>query len=363
MEEKNETSRVFLVLLIVATIIGVTGFVYWSFQKSTESQKPLYTQLLEKNDEFASGEGLFNSGKYDEAATQFRLALEKAEDYKEEGQLKYKIAQAESSGSNPIGGIALFKEVAANENYTPVIRAYAVQSMGNLIYSYNTSEIKNEIFKDEPYASFLAEGDDTLARRKLFEYASAFYPLGISELRIAKWYSTEILKLTESGRTDEETKNNIEEMKMIVRQNLANADTFLLDITNDVQSRHQVAEVWHRKGAVLGDLFLSSDTTFPNPEEAYKQALAFSTIRVGNESAAKYSYAVFLAKMYGEERADDIKKLLNDFYTSSKYKGNNMERMIRNEKNNLLGNRDDILLLAKIDNQFEAYLKTLGWVI
>lgn len=363
MEEINNTSKLFLILLAVATVTVASVFVYWYFQKSAEPSKPFYTQLLEKNTEFAYAEGLIKSGKYDEATNYFKLALEKAEGYKEEGQLKYKIALSQGQGSNPIESIRLMKEIAANENYTPTIRAYAVQFMGHLLYSYNTLEVKDEVFKDEPYKSFLADDDYSLARRKLFEYASSFYPLGVSELRVAKWYSTEILKLVQGGVNEEATKNNIKEMKSIVRQKLVNADRYLRDITEDEHARSYIPEVWYRKGTVLGDMLLSGDTTFPDPEESYMRALEFSVVKTGYESTAKYSYAAFLAKMYGEKRANDIKSLLSDFYTGDKYEKTNTVRMITNEKNNLLGNKNDILLLAKIDDDFATFLKKLGWTL
>ena len=363
MEENSSVAKPVLVVLAVVVVIGVLSFVYWPFQKSTELQKPFYVQMLEKNKEFAHAEGLLKSGKYDEAASYFKLALDKAEGYKEEGQLKHKLAISKSLGSRPIEGIALLKEVIANENYTPMIRAYAVQQLAHLLSAYNTSEIRDEVYKDEPYKSFLAEGDYPLALRRLYEYSSSFYPLGVPELRIARWYSTEVLKLVQGGGSDEATKNNIEGMKSIIRQKLANADKYLLEISTDEQARSYTAEVLYRKGAVLGELYLAGDTSFGDPEATFKKALELSAIRAGQESAAKLRYAVFLAEMYGEERVDDIKKLLSDFYVGTKYASTNTVRSIKNEKDGTLGNRDDYLLLASMDAQFAQFLRTLGWVI
>ena len=363
MEENSSVVKPILVVLAVVVVIGVLSLVYWPFQKSTESQKPFYAQMLEKNKEFAHAEGLLKSGKYDEAASYFELALDKAEGYKEEGQLKHKLAISQSLGSRPIEGITLLKEVIANENYTPMIRAYAVQQLGHLLSAYNTSEIKDEVFKDEPYKNFLAEGDYPLALRRLYEYSSSFYPLGVPELRIARWYSTEVLKLVQGGGSDEATKNNIERMKSIIRQKLVNADKYLLEISTDEQARSYTAEVLYRKGAVLGELYLAGDTSFGDPEATFKKALELSAIRAGQESAAKLRYAVFLAEMYGEERVDDIKKLLSDFYVGTKYASTNTVRSIKNEKDGTLGNRDDYLLLASMDAQFAQFLRTLGWVI
>ncbi len=355
--EQNTFNRTLLILLASVLVIGIVVFAYYNFsQKPPES---FYNSLLNKNESFAYAEGLLKSQRYDEAAEYFKLALKKAEGYKEEGQLKYKIAMSYSYGSNPVAGIALFKEVAANENYTPTIRAYAVQNIGNLLYSYNTPEVKTEVFKDEPYKSFWLEDDYSLSRRKVFDYASSLYPLGIPELRIAKWYSEEILRLQKLAGAENEQK--IVEMKSIIGQKLINTNKYLLDIARDEQARGYTAEVLYRKGNVLGDLLLSGDTTFADPEEAYKQALSIVTIKASPEAAAKLRYAVFLTRMYGGERVEDVKKLLSDFYVGTKYASTNTVRSIRNEKDGDLGNKDDYLLLASIDTRFAQFLRTLGW--
>ena len=359
-EEESKISKWLIITLAVAIVSGIVGII-WYFQRAETGS--FYTQLLEKNEEFSYAEGLLKSGEYDEATDYFKLALEKAEGYKEEGQLKYKIALSESNGSKPIDGIVLLKEVAANENYTPTIRAYSAQRIGSLLYSYNTPEIKEEVFKDDPYKGFIADGDYSLALRRLFEYASAFYPLGVSELRIAKWYSAEVLRLSIKGVSDNETRNKIDEMKSIIRQRLVNADKYLFDIAKDEQVRVYVPEVLYRKGNVLADLYLSGDKNFGDPEESYKQALSVLNISPSAEAAAKVRYAIFLARMYGKERIKDILSLLRDFYSGTKYESTGTVRSIGNEKNDILGNKDDYLLLARFDPQFAQFLRTLGWVI
>lgn len=359
MEEKHNFSQAFfLVFAVVVILVVLTG---WYF-RGVES-KPFYTQLLEKNKDFAHAESLLKSQKYDEAAEYFKLALEQAEGSKEEGQLKYKVALSDSRGSNPIEGIRLFKEVASNASYTPMIRAYAVQSIGGLLYSYNTPEVRDEVFKDEPYTSFFIEGDYSLALRRLFEYSSSFYPLGVSELRIAKWYANEILRLSKIETSDEDTNNRIRGMKIIVGQKLSNADAYLTEIAQDEQVRAYTPEVLYRKGGVLADLYLAGDESFGDPEVAYRQSISFVGNSPSAEAAAKLGYAVFLAKMYGEARLDDIRNLLSDFYSGTKYMSTATVRSVGNQKDDMLGSRDSLLLLAELDLQFAQFLRTLGWVI
>jgi hypothetical protein len=375
MDEKVKNFRgPIIILLAVATILGTGLYIYSTFtlveEKKVEEipqkrEGPFYAELLKKNEKFAQGESLFKSGNYTEAIARYEESLENVEGYKEEGQIKYKIGLAYLNGDKPMEAIAVLKEVAKNKNYTERIRAYAVQSLGNMLYSFNTQEVRNEVFKGNPYKKFLekAKGNQAIAERKLFEYASSLYPLGVSEMRIAKWHSSKVVRLVATGNDDEETKQKIEDAKSIIREKIKNTDAYLVEIVNDEQERVYLAEVWRRKATVLGDLFYAGDTTFPNPEGAYKTALQFAIFSVGGEASAKYSYALFLAKMYGEERASDIQGLLSDFYNTNKYSKTGMVRMIRNEKDGLSGNKESILLLAKIDTRFSEYLKTLGWEI
>jgi len=358
---ENSAKRTLLILLASVLVTGTVAFVYYNF--SQKPQESFYQSLLEKNENFAYAEGLLKSQKFDEAAQNYKLALEDAEGFKEEGQLKYKVAISESEGSNPIEGVRLLKEVAANTSYTQTIRAYAVQYLGHLLYAINTEEINKEVFKDEPYKSFLSGSADdrSVARRKLYEYASSIYPLGIPELRIAKWYSQELVHISGPGAQGIASSTQVEEMKAIIRQKLASADSYVASIARDEQAGQYIPEVLYRKATVLGDLYISGDTSFGDPEQTYKQALTASTLRVGQESSAKFSYASYLARKYGAQRADDIKVLLKDFYAGDRYAKTNTVDMIRGEKNNLLGNKPYLLLLAKIDTNFATFLKSLGW--
>lgn len=351
----------FLLYLMGTAIVLVSIFVVYKYYYGNLITKTTYTTLLDTNEEFATGEAYLRSEDYENASAHFQLAMNNAKTPNEQGQIKYKIALSYIESNKPVEAVKLLKEIVRTSNYTDIIKAYSVQQLGHIVISYNTIEIRNEVFKDEPYKSFLKDADDSLARRRLFEYSSSFYPLGIPELRIANWYAYHVLELVKSGKHDKETLQNIEEMKIIIREKLINADKYLASISNDQNAVSYLPEIWYRKGTVLGNLYLSGDTSFGDPEEAFKKALQYSTIIVGMESSAKYSYAIFLAKAYGNKREQDIKALLNDFYVGNKYIKTPTTRMIKGEKDNLLGNKNDIILLSEIDPNFKLFLINLGW--
>lgn len=356
-------SRKSLILLILAVLAGIAGAFWWYTYtniSNNENNEKLgsYSAFLDKNQEFATGEQLLRSQKYAEAAEYFERALASATNSWEEGQLKYKYAIAISEGGEPLKGIPLLKQIVANDKYTRILHAYAVQYLGHLLYAFNTPAVHAEVFAGEPYERFASSGDAALARRQLFEYASSFYPLGIPELRVAKWYSTEVIRLKKEGAKNDILVNN---MKNLIRERLAHADAYIEEITDNPNTASYIPEVLYRKGSVLGDLYLAGDTSFGDPEDSFKASILRSGAAVGLEAAAKYTYASYLAKMYGKDRSADIKNLLSDFYTSDKYVATNMYRQIRNEKENLLGQKESILRLASIDKSFAALLTKLGW--
>ncbi len=228
--------------------------------------------------------------------------------------MKYKLAIALSEGGRPLEGIPLFKEIIAQPEYSNNIRAYSVQYMGHLLYSYNTPEVKNEVFKDEPYKSFYADGDYALARRKLFEYASSFKPLGVPELRVAKWYSAKILDRKGEPASPEKQKE-VEEMVSVIKVKLANAEAYMKSVQADEFVSAYIPEVLYRKAGVLRDLDVAGVQGFENPETVYQEALKAARLKVGQESSTKIGYAIYLAQKYGEQRRGDIQNLLRDFYS------------------------------------------------
>jgi len=358
-------------IVIIFCIVAVVAFFYIQNQSvntspsvtnDVEENMSFYNNLLKKNTNFESAEQLFSARKYTESITEYTRALESTTDIKEEGQIKYKLALAHEYNNQPIEAIVNYKEVVANESYARQLRAYAVQRMIGMLYSYNTQEVRDEIYKGEPYESFIVERR-SLTDKKLVEYGSLIQPLGVLELRLAGWYVDDYIRLSSLNSTDAVVQNEIQSLKSLIQQKIINADAYIVAISNDPQQRNYLPEVLRRKAMILGDLYIAGDSDFSDPEEAFRKAIQASIISVGDEATTKFRYAVFLGKMYGEERSDEIKALLSDFYETSRYAQTSVVRMIRSEKDGGAGSKVGILLLAEIDSRFGEYLKTLGWTI
>jgi hypothetical protein len=234
--------------------------------------------------------------------------------------------------------------------------------MGRLYYTYYDNEIYNEIFSTEPYTSFLVNRERSLSFRHLFEYALTFYKTADASLRVAEWYATEILTMS----NDSASFDTIAAMKAIVREQINYAERDLYRLDENEASDSRVARILNRMAVLSGNMFLTGDTTFGDPDSAFKKAIdaAITSGRKTQIGFANYNYAAFLVKAYGESRKDQIIGILKDFY-SNKYSGTSVVDFLAEQKEISIGvpfsAHEDIVLLGKIDPEFKTYLISLGW--
>jgi len=352
-----ENKKRLLNFTIFFVAVGITGMYFFFSRQSPKNEATFYENLVSSNRDFALGESLYKSGKYESAISSYKTALQGVKEPDEKAQILYKISLAYRFDNQPLVAIPLFKEIVANPEYPLTTRAYSVQAMGQAYYSFNDQAITEEIFKDSPYKEMYSKDDTALSYRKLFEYASSFYPLGIPETRIAQWYAQEIVNSSKSGNT-----SNNESYKNIIRTKLANATTDIARTqTNPDRGSLYIPEILTRKASILGMLSLSGDESLGNPEEAFKKSMDTATGSAVYEAQARYFYALFLAKKYGAERSTEIWDILSNFYATTRYDNTGIVRFIKNEKNNQTGSKENIVMLANLDMKFKNYLIKLGW--
>lgn len=356
---ESKKNLLVLLLLILAGGLAVAYFVLapkFSQESPEVSEARFYYRLLSSNSDFSLGENLFSTRDYQGARDAYREALKKAQTPAEEGQILYKLALAERYSDQPLIAIPLFKEIAAHPDYPSTTRAYAVQAMGQAYYAFNDPAITAEIFKDSPYKEMSAPGNVRLSYRKLFEYASSFYPLGIPETRVAQWYAQE---LADAGPSVDPALR--EEYKNIIRQKLDRADADIVRTTEQPErGASYQPEILTRKAYILGMLSVSGDESLGDPGAAFAKALERAKISLDSEAQAKYYYAVFLSSKYGNTRSADIQNLLRDFYATNRYEKTGIVRFIRNEADDKVKEKN-VLILAENDPEFKNWLVLLGW--
>lgn len=345
--------------LLMVTIV-TAGIFYFSRDTHDTKRTGSFEALIKDNEEFIRAEAFLKNDQWDLAEEHYRKALLLARNADEEGQIFYKIAVMKTR-RDPIGAISILKEIVANQDYSDRQKAYAVQHMGEIFRKNSSHEITSTIFTGEPYADFFKEGDADNAYRRLYEYAASFYPLALSEVRAAHWYSNKILQLSERKSLSEEEKKFISDSTVRIRFSLEAADQDIERTKNLPNAGALVPVALAIKAIVLADMFEAGDASFPDPESAFKSAMEMGLIWK-DDSASRFNYAAFLARKGDESRKKDIIDLLDDFYTKPDiYAGRAL--MLTRERDNILGAKNNVILLAKIDPAFKSFLLTLGWKV
>lgn len=366
---KALTIGIGITALTVAILVGWWYMYVTKYQARYTDTKTVYSVLIIENQAFAEGNSLLRAGKPDLAIPKFEEALRYSQDPTQEGQIKIKLALAiEMTGDygNPQKSVPLLKEIAANPAYTNITRAYAVQEMAQIFYTYVDKRISAEIFKDEPYKSLWVQGAINLSYRHLYERASSFYPLALSELRIADWYATQVVDLHEKaiGGVEDTTVNaRIAQYKDVVRQKIASAERDLERIKGNSNESPQAKVALFREGIIIAKMQLTGDESFGDMEMTFKRALdVYAALGTPQEDGyVRYYYAQYLARLYGPSREDDVRGILSKFYTTDLYQGALATIFFKNERNNIVGAKKQLVLLASLDPKFKDYLLSLGW--
>lgn len=321
---------------------------------------PLNEQIKKKNAPYVEAGELYREGKLGQSIQKYKEALLKAETNDERAQIEFVISQVEEDTGNNNDAIATMKRVGNNTAYSGIARAYAIEYMGRLFYTKHDRAITEAIFADSPYSG-LKNTNPEVSYRKLFEYASSFYPLAISEFRIAKWYADEIVNLEKEGLSEEE-KNKIEIYKNVIIEHLKNGNDDLPRAENIDYSYYLSA--LNRKASLLASLDLSQSASLGSAEPAFKEVLEKTAEKSkGKEAFVRFNYAIYLARKFGGERTGDIKSLLSPLYQSNAYKHSDLFELLTNEKNTDTRTHKNIELLAGIDPEFKLFLASPGWKI
>jgi len=354
---------------LVAIIIALFGVRYYYANPAAfhQTEKPDslvdYAQdntpfkvLTATNPAFAEADAAAAAGKYEEAKMLYAKALSAASDKVQIGQIEYKLASLEDQYGDPITAIGLYKKIVADPAFANyhIVKAYAVQSMGELYFRNGNVAVAKEIFKDQPYAAMVVAGQNQLTLRHLYDYAVTFYPLGISELRIANWYADNLKNVTTDGTSASST------YPAFIKDALALADADIQRTKTDVNAARGIPLILDRKASLYLRLYNAQLATAPEAEKACEEAIhMYASIgRPQNDGFARYYDAVLLSQI--GSRNDDVRAILSPLSDAS-YKGSNAFSFFQNEKANTLGQKDRLVTLARIAPQFKALLLSLGW--
>lgn len=359
-------NRNILILLLGGLVfLGAMGFGVWYYYARTpaplySSTNTIFATLMRTNSDFAKAQDLRQSGDYIEALAAYQAALPNAADIFQKAIIDIHIALTTSLSGDPIEAIKLYKQIEANAAYMSITRAYAVMYMGRAYDITLDPAITTEIFKDEPYASFFVSGDTALSYRHLFEYSSSFYPLALSELRIARWYASRILTLYKTSSSSPE----IAVDKAIIDEKLKNADAEIERTQQYPNVNQLIPPALVQKAFVLSQLSSVGLESFTDAESAYKDALAAYAqfgLKKGSDAILRYHYAWFLLNTDREKRTADIEQLLKPIYTEPEYRESANNAFFKNAPEVSDVRKEKLQSLALLVPEFKAFLISLGW--
>lgn len=347
------------IAVFVVLCFGAMGWWYWNFlnaQKQSATQTP-FAYLQENNAAFAEATALFRAGKYAEARVKYEESLALAKNPVQEGQIQIKVALSQQGAGDLHGALKTYQSIAANNTYIKFVRAYAVQSLGKLYDLNGDPAILEETFSVEPFASMRVEGNVPRSYRRLYEYASSFYPLAESELKIGTWYVNVLIGQKRGTVTLAAT--TTDSFMRVVHQKLASAERDILRVQKDPNESFSMPEILKRKAILLSGMAELGEATREEVNRAYVTAMnSYATLGGEKDGFMRFYYALYLANIGANA---EVVSTLSPFYTTSVYASSQTESFFRTERENYLGRKASLRRLAGVDVNFKQYLETLGW--
>jgi tetratricopeptide (TPR) repeat protein len=353
------------ILLLVVLAVGLfSQRINLANKQSYLTNKTPVLILKQENQDFAAAQSAQQEGNYSLALQSYQKALSSAKDSVQKAQIEYLIAGTNELLGNFVQAIDQFKKIAADPSNSPQQRAYAVQELGFMYYTYRDQQplLVKETFKDAPYDSFLKNNDIDLAYRHLFEYAASLYPLAYSEARIAYWYSNDVLTRLHGVTTSDEAIAEISVAKQSIEKADANLQALQADPTTD---KARWPSILAREGRAVAHLATLGAANMQQAESYLSKAVQTApTVGIPAGNYFAYDYAAVLANKYGSKRSADITKLLSPFK-----EGNDANLVVGISKLFAAARTDPTLSVVKnslvrlgqIDPDFKTYLISLGW--
>ena len=356
----------FGLLSVAILLIGGGVWYYLAFTPTsysvTETPKAVLTQ---QNQDYADAVAYAKAGKHDLALQSYEKALLLAEDETQAAQIRINIAVTNEKLHNYAAAIAGFKAIAASTTSYPTARAYAVQEMGLMYYTFvgtdDRKTITAETFKDAPYDSFWTSDNVNLSYTKLFEYATSFYPLGPSEARIAYGYANEIIGTFKGATTTPQAKAYL----TTIMQSIQAADAGVNRMKGIPEEALLIPETLIRAGTALSILVPVGAASPEQAEPYFRAGVAYSTTlgyKLGSFNT--FNYAAFLVDQYGAKRSADIQTLLLPFRVGNDAQiYPNIVTFFRTARTDttLAKSRAQLVKMGRIDAGFKTYLISLGW--
>ena len=307
MGENLNKNYIIFAILILATVAGLAAFLFFkmpAYQKLPSPQKA--RELFSKGYEESAKKDA------DSAIRAFEEVKKITPDQNIAAFAKLEIAQnnfLKFNQENIRLAIESAKEIIANETIRQSLRAWSVNRLLDFYLTNRDPKIFQMIFDDDKYKLFAISDDKKLAVRKLAEYSNGIFPTSHAKLRIAMWYSGELLDNKNlDGKTKKEYGDMIADL-VKEAERLFNAEV--------QRGSHPVeiskANFYHFKAFNLAALSLAG-LNKPDEknlfEQAFLDALRLNKPKNGQEDIrlkellayTDFYYGAFLYEIFGKLR-------------------------------------------------------------
>lgn len=349
-----------LLALLIAVVLAAATLVYLFYQQP--SPVSLNEELLQTNHEFGTANTYMKQRDYASAKAAYERALALAENPQQEGLIRFNIARATEYAFQFESAIDMLKDIAADERYTPRHRAYAVQEIGLMrtVYPWEHA-IPEATFRGEPYASFAEGVDENEAYAQLFRYAVSFSPLSLSYVHEAYWETEQLASL--GSTTTPEAEERLGRILDALAASVEDKDRLLSNMQERLTYGPRIPHMEARLTERLADLEVDG-FTHTRADELHASAVQLASVGFMPGNLFVYHYALFLARAYGDERQDDIRKLVAIFTPQNQDQiippVPEVIRLAQIEPA-LLPDKEALQAIARIAPTFDAYLRSLGW--
>ncbi len=365
--EQHHVSLKFLFVALVVIIVGLSLFFTWTYYYSGPGSRTgntdfnkLYDAMV-SNEKFQLGDRAFKEGNFAEASQYYAQAVETASSKTEEGHYKYLASITNPDIATAIRG---YKDIAANPDYDKVEKAYALQRLALRGWRTASSTVDMLVFSDYPYITFYEKDNRGLSYRKLFEYASSFYPLHISEFWIGGWYADRLLRISQQETLTTEDQKSIVELTKVVKTKLKNGNDHLA-ILRASPAHYQVSipEATILKAELLSSARRSGDLSFEDPGPVFEEAMRPFPTDPTVEIRARIFYSYYLHKTLKSKAIDQARILLAPLYENFEQYRPSLLFIALAKDESAFGNRlhKRLVDLSEIDPKFKQMLVNLGW--
>lgn len=380
--EQEETTQLYRslpasVLVFLFLLFLVAGVYYYGPYKQAQekARNDVYTQ------EFQKGVQAVRQLQPEWEDTLIK-AVEYAPTLRDKERAEFNLALGYHLHNNNAKAVEIYKRIAANEAYgASAYRGGSVVAILSIYEdTYDQEFAESVIFKGDPWASFLQEGDIDKAIRLAYEWSESLGPVdptATAQYQIARWYGEQLLthKLSKGGTLSEATEN---EYRDKFRFYLHNGDRILpMVLIGTKVEEWRKATLIGLKGKIYALAYFidAKDDDKKIAEDSFKQSFVYLSSALENYAERykgfllplHFDYATFLAYVTIYDKMNRQKDVENELISLIQEKNRELNtfKQIRNigtfgeQEKGFMKKR--ILGMAKLSPGFKDLLKDLGW--